>query len=85
MTPPKDFVCAAIIFKYANSAYLWNCGLEVFKNQSMYQLISDANYYWLHITQPMAAAVSVSAGEESRIDDALNASLTLALQEKNWP
>lgn len=50
-----------------------------------YQLISDANYYWLHITQPMAAAaaVSVSAGEESRIDDALNASLTLALQEKN--
>ena len=47
-----------------------------------YQLISDANYYWLHITQPMAAA-SVSAGEESRIDDALNASLTLALQEKN--
>ena len=49
-----------------------------------YQLISDANYYWLHITQPMAAAAaSVSAGEESRIDDALNASLTLALQEKN--
>ena len=29
-----------------------------------------------------AAAASVSAGEESRIDDALNASLTLALQEK---
>ena len=60
------------------------CEIVVWKSSKpKYQLISDANYYSLHITQPMAAAASVSAGEESRIDDALNASLTLALQEKN--